>query len=287
MAKNSNTLAIMAGTGDLPRLLANHCRATNRPFCVVCLRGTDYPWITDETVIHTRIERLGLLFKTLRLHNCQTIVFAGGATRPRVNPFTCDFTMIWALPRLLSALRGGDDGALRGLLALFETRGFAVSAAQEIMPDLMAQTGCPTIAQPTAQDKKDAVTAATISHHMGRADIGQSCVVANGLCLGVESVQGTDALLDFVTGSDPALRFERAKGLLYKGIKRGQDRRIDVPTIGVETIKRAAKAGLGGVVIESNASYIVDYRGTLECADKLGLFLWVREDSGEGEGSGL
>ena len=66
--------------------------------------------------------------------------------------------------------------------------------------------------------------------------------------------------------------FERAKGLLYKGIKRGQDRRIDVPTIGVETIKRAAKAGLGGVVIESNASYIVDYRGTLACADKLGLF---------------
>jgi DUF1009 family protein len=107
--------------------------------------------------------------------------------------------------------------------------------------------------------------------------VGQGAVVAQGLCLGVEALPGTDALLAQVAGigalrPDPA----RGRGLIYKATKPGQDRRIDLPTIGPETLRAAAAAGLGGVAFEAGSVICLDLDRMQRLASELGLFLWAR-----------
>jgi len=101
--------------------------------------------------------------------------------------------------------------------------------------------------------------------------------VAQGLCLAVETLPGTDAMLDFVAlharlRPDPS----GARGVFYKAPKLGQDRRIDLPALGPETIRRAAAAGLAGVAFEAGGVLLLDRAATIAAAEAAGLFLWAR-----------
>ena len=116
----------------------------------------------------------------------------------------------------------------------------------------------------------DIARARTLLAAMGAADIGQACAVHKGQAIAVEGLFGTDWML-----ASLLKRPDGRGGLLYKGPKPGQDRRIDLPTIGPETIMGAAKAGLDGVVIEAGGVLLLDREATLADAERHGLFLAV------------
>ena len=122
----------------------------------------------------------------------------------------------------------------------------------------------------------DAARAALIAQALGAVDVGQACVVANGLCLGVETLSGTDALLANVATVPAALRPHSTGGLLFKAAKPGQDRRIDLPTIGVKTVRAAAVAGLDGVAFAAGEVICLDLPAMQAEANAAGLFLWAR-----------
>ena len=132
--------------------------------------------------------------------------------------------------------------------------------------------------RPSERDIADAARAAEIVDALGRVDVGQGAVVAQGLCLGVEALAGTDALLDTVAVLPDLLRPDpaRGRGVLYKAAKPGQDRRVDLPTLGVDTVRRAAAAGLGGIAWEADAVICLDLTAMCAEAQSAGLFLWAR-----------
>ena len=103
-------------------------------------------------------------------------------------------------------------------------------------------------------------------------DVGQGCVVAGGLCLGIETLQGTDALLRFVAATPEALRGDR-RGVLVKRPKDGQDLRVDMPAIGPATVQAAAEAGLEGIAIEAGRVLLIDRPALVEACEATGLFL--------------
>jgi DUF1009 family protein len=177
------------------------------------------------------------------------------------------------VPRLLAAMGQGDDATLREVLAIFEESGFALKGVAEIAPHLVPGPGvyAGTIGP---QDEKDAARAEAIVAALGAVDVGQACVVAGGLCLAVEALPGTDAMLGFVAQIPAALR--PVKGLVYKAPKPTQDRRVDLPALGVQTIRNAAAAGLGGLCWQAGGVICLDLPACQAEAEALGLFLWAR-----------
>ena len=127
--------------------------------------------------------------------------------------------------------------------------------------------------QPEPQDRADAVRGAAILTALGSLDVAQAVVVAGGICLGIEAIEGTDALLDRVARL-PEARRNMPGGVLVKMAKPGQDRRVDLPSIGPRTIEAAAGAGLRGIVVEADGANILDRDATIRAADEAGLFLW-------------
>ena len=272
-------LGIVAGRGALPRLIAEDCARRGRPYRVVVLEGVDLDWLDGHPALAAAFERPGRLFAALRAAGCGAVTFAGGIVRPRLRPLRFDMKMWRLAPGLLGAVRGGDDATLRAVAAMFEAAGFRVEAAQTLLPELPAAAGVHSRALPSDRDRADAARAAAIVAALGAADVGQAAVVAQGVCLGLESIQGTDALLDFVARTGAAFRADPdgAKGVLFKGPKPGQDRRVDLPAIGPDTLRAAAAAGLAGVVVEAGGVMILDHAATVAAADEAGLFLWARE----------
>ncbi len=222
-----------------------------------------------------RFEKMGDVFETLKAQGVDRVVFAGSLARPPLDPAEFDATMTALAPRLMAAMQRGDDALLSEVIAIFEDQGFAVMGAHELVPDLTADEGLTVGAAPTEQDLQDTSRAWDILLTLSPLDVGQGCVVAGGQCLGIETVQGTDALLQFVADTPKKLRHD-FKGVYVKAAKRGQDLRIDMPVIGPNTIRAVAEAGLAGLVVEAGRVMILEREKTLQAVEDEGLFLTAR-----------
>ena len=263
--------AIIAGQGRLPAALAD---AMGEPPLVAAMDGFAPEGITVDLTF--RVERLVPFLRALERDGVGQVIFAGAVTRPRLDPSLLDPASAELLPRLMAAMQQGDDATLRVVIELFEESGFAVAGVEDVAPALLPGAGV-LAGTVTPRDETDAARAAAIVAALGAVDVGQGAVVAQGLCLGVEALPGTDALLAQVAGiaglrPDPA----RGRGVFYKAAKPGQDRRIDLPTIGPDTLRGVAAAGLGGLAFEAGSVICLDLVEMRRLAGELGLFLWAR-----------
>ncbi|MES2145601.1 MAG: UDP-2,3-diacylglucosamine diphosphatase LpxI [Pseudomonadota bacterium] len=265
-------MAVIAGRGALPAALV--AGLSDRPL-VACLDGFAPDGLTPD--VSFRIERLMPFLDLLADRGISDVTFAGAVMRPRLDPALIDPATAQLLPRLMAAMARGDDATLREVITIFEEFDLNVIGLADIAPGLLPGPGVHA-GRPTAADEADATRAATIVAALGAVDVGQGAVVQQGLCLGVETLAGTDALLVAVAALPAALRPDpgQGRGLFYKAPKPGQDLRIDLPTIGIATVDRVADAGLGGIAWAADGVICLDLTGMQVRAAARGLFLWAR-----------
>ena len=264
-------LALIAGQGALPAALVS--ALPTRPL-ICALDGFVPDGLTTD--ITFRIERLAPFLRDLDARGITEVAFAGAVRRPRLDPALFDAATAQMVPRLLAAMGQGDDGALRAVIAIFEEAGFALRGVGDIAPDLIPAAGVYAGAL-SAMIETDADRAAGIVAALGQVDVGQGCVVAQGQCLAVEVLSGTDAMLAQVAQlGDLRPDFARGRGVFYKAAKPAQDRRIDLPTIGPATVSAAARAGLGAIVWRAGDVICLDMPAICAAARDAGITLWAR-----------
>jgi hypothetical protein len=269
-------LAIIAGRDALPRLIAESRRTAGLPYLVISFAGATEPWVEAHPHQVHQFEKAGRLFEALRRAGCSHVVFAGAMNRPRLKPWRADGKSVVLIGKVIALMAGGDDGLLSGLVGIFEDEGFAVAGAQNCLEGLTAGAGVLGRHQPGEDDRADAVRGAAILAALGPLDVGQAVVVARGVCLGIEAIEGTDVLLARVAALPGEWRGAAPlpSGVLIKMAKPGQDRRVDLPSIGPRTVVGAARAGLRGIVVEADGANILERDETVRAADRAGLFLW-------------
>ncbi len=261
-------LAILSGAGQLPVMIKqSHPNAH-----VVGFEGMPTE-LVGIAHLH-RFERLGALFSDMLDRGVTHIVMAGAMSRPDFAPDLLDEFTKSALPALKVAMTHGDDHLLRHLIALIEEQGFTVIGAHSLLP--LTQPAGVLAGQASVDVDRDIARADQVLKTLSPLDVGQGVVVENGLVLGIETLQGTDALLSFVAATAPNLR-GLFGGVFVKRPKAGQDLRVDMPIIGPNTIDQVAKAGLSGVVISPDACVVVDVKRTIERAEHHGIFILVAE----------
>jgi DUF1009 family protein len=253
--------AIIAGKGALPGLLL-----AEAPAHVVAFAGVEVQ-AEGLGTIPARFERLGALFDELTAHGITEVCFAGAMSRPPLDPTALDDVTKALMPRLMAAMAKGDDALLRDVAAVFEERGVSVIGAHAMRPDLVAEAGC---LSGDALPKADVNRARAVLEALGPLDVGQGAVAARGQVLGIETLQGTDAMLDFVARTAPG-----SGGVLVKRPKPGQDLRFDMPAIGPDTVRKAASAGLTGIEIAAGSVLLLDREAVLAACAETGVALWA------------
>ena len=260
--------AIIAGRGILPQLLWNE--DTSAVF--VTIAGVEVEVPAGATNVEGRFEKLGRLFSDLKKADVSEIVMAGAMDRPSLNPAKFDMKMIKLAPGLMKAMREGDDHLLRRIIDIFENEGFSVVGAGDLAPDLVAQKGLQLGPTPSNEMVADADKAFEILDALAPFDLGQVVVVAGGQCLGIETTQGTDALLKYVSECPPQRR--PSGGTMVKAAKAGQELRVDMPTIGVDTIRAALNGGLSGICLRPQQVLLLERTKIEALAKESGFSLW-------------
>jgi DUF1009 family protein len=277
MAVTGNTLGIIAGGGDLPIAIANSALASGRAIFVLALEGmASASQVAAFPHAFVSLGELGKAIRLLKEAGCSDITLAGKVSRPEFSRLKLDARGALALPRVMAAAAKGDDALLRSLLAIFEKEGMRVVGSADAALGLLAPRGALGKHAPTEDDDGDILHGIRVVATLGALDIGQGAVVCQGLVLAVEAAEGTDAMLMRVAGLPQALRGtpDHRRGVLVKATKPHQERRVDLPVVGVRTVELASDAGLRGVAIEGGAALIVDLPRVVEAADRFGIFLF-------------
>jgi len=263
-------LGIIAGGGAAPAQVARSCRAQGRPFFIFCLEGQADQALADEgDHVWLSLGAAGKLRDVSKAQGVEEIVLIGRVRRPSLTELKPDFLGIKLLARMgLGAL--GDDGVLRAVgKALEEVCGLKLVGAHDVMENLLAPEGVLTHTFPDAKAEADIAKGFAIAETLGRLDVGQAVIVQHSLVLGLEAVEGTDALI----ARAGELKRKGGGGVLVKRAKPQQDDRLDLPSIGPDTIASLAAAGLAGVAIEAGRSLLIERDKMIEAADTAGLFI--------------
>jgi len=273
--KIEGRLGIIAGRGPLPCVLAESATARGLPLHIVAIRGEAREEI--ERFPHTWIKwgEIGKMFAALDKNGCGDLVIIGGVNRPDLANVRFDLGAIKTLPFLLSLGKGGDDHVLSRIVRFFEDKGYRVHGAGDVAPELLAGEGRLGDKAPSAEDRADIDMAIDVVRALGRFDVGQAAVVVKGHVLAVEAAEGTDAMLARCAELREAGRAGRGgrAGVLVKAPKPGQEERVDLPTIGPETVKKAAAAGLAGIAVAAGQVLMAERAATIAAANQHGLFL--------------
>jgi DUF1009 family protein len=268
-------LGIIAGGGELPAAVAESAMEAGRQVFIVALRGSADENVTRFSHEWAGIGEIGKTLQLLRAHDCAEILLVGKVVRPRFSDIKVDAKGLLLLPKVIAAARHGDDALLRALVDAFDAEGFRTIGVEEAAPGLLAEVGVLGQVPPPAGIADDIALAVKAVRRLGALDIGQAAAVCEGLVLAVEAAEGTDAMIARVGTLPEAIRGTptRRRGVLVKALKPSQDRKTDLPVIGVQTVRNAAAAGLAGIAIEAGRSLIVNRRAAIGAANASGMFL--------------
>ncbi len=262
-------LGLLAGGGGLAPAVAAAARAEGRAVFVVAFKGhTDPGWLAGFAHAWVPLGAVGRTLALLHEAGCEEVCLIGRVGRPSLAAVALDRRARAMLARLGSR-DAGDDRLLRLIVAELEADGFRVVGADALGSGLLATAGPIAGGAVPADAWADVRRGVAVARALGAVDVGQAVVVQAELVLGVEAAEGTDALL----ARCAALKREGPGGVLVKGRKPGQERRVDLPTIGPDTVRGAAAAGLRGIAVEAGHTLVADLDGLERAAAEAGVFV--------------
>ena len=224
-------------------------------------QGVEHAWV--------RLGAAGKALRCLRDAGAEDLVLAGPVRRPSLMDLRPDATALKFFAKA-GGKAMGDDSLLRGVIRMLEEdEGFRVVGVDDVLGGITAPEGTLGAHVPDAEAERDIRRGVEVVRALGAADVGQAAIVQDGIVLGVEAVEGTDALLQRCIG----LRREGPGGVLVKLSKPGQEKRADLPTIGTDTVARAKEAGLRGIAIEAGLTLVIASDAVIEAADAAGLYV--------------
>src|SRR5436190_7194736 len=274
-------LAIICGGGSLPFAVADAVGKRGRRVVLFAIRG----WADPQRVASYRhhwaaVGQFGWFCRLARQEGCRDVVFIGSMVRPAIWHIRPDFKTLRLLPRIYGIFRGGDDHLLKGVAAIFEEHGFHLLGAHAVAPEILMPEGILGRERPGERDRSDIAKGLALLNATSPFDVGQAVVVADTRVLAIEAAEGTDRMLARIAELRQGGRIADARrGVLVKAAKRGQDRRVDLPSIGPRTVEGAAWAGLAGIAVVSGSTIIAEAGLTGAAADRERIFvIGVRDE---------
>lgn len=272
---NAAPLAIVCGGGKFPAAVIESVRKQGRKVFLILLKGFADPALQEHPHIWIKLGSAGALISGARSAGCKEIVVIGSVVRPRLSQLHIDFKTLLLLPKLARMYAGGDDRLLSGVGRILRDEGFVLRGAHEVAPDILAPEGAIGNHNPTSADMADIEFGFAMLQALSPFDVGQAAVIAGRRVIAIEAAEGTTEMLLRIKAmrENGRLPGTARSGVLVKMPKAGQERRIDMPAIGLHTVEEARAAGLTGIAIEAGNVLIADAVSMPAAADEAGLFV--------------
>ena len=226
------------------------------------------------------LDKPSALLKLLRDQGVDQLVLVGPVQRPPMSALLRDSLSLKILGSGFRALQGGDGRLLRAVADFLEKEGFALLSIQDFLPDLMVKAGVQGVIQPTADDQQDIEFGRQALAVLSGLDVGQAIAVERGRILAIEGPEGTDAMIrraGELSSRDNAPH--QGGPVLIKAPKLGQDERVDLPTVGIETGHSLIKAGFRGMALPAGHCLVSQADRLVPLLDEARIFFTAFKNS--------
>lgn len=255
-------IGLIAGGGQFPVLFSKEANARGYEVFAAAFIGEADEQLQDHVAgiewMHLgQVRRLIRFFKKSRVPEA---VMLGTIRKTRL--FT-DVRPDMKAISLVAAMRNThDDGILTAFADLLDKEGIRIRASTFLLPELLAVPGVWTKRKPNRSEAGDMSLGFRLAKAIGRLDIGQCIVLGGGSVLAVEAIDGTDATIE--RGG----RLANGHAVVVKVCKPNQDRRFDIPAVGIQTIRTMASAGATALAIEAGGAVVFDREEMISLADR-------------------
>jgi len=265
-------IGVISGEGSLPKVLIKNFSKKKIKFIVINLGKIR---IIKKNFYNLNISQFSEILKILKDTNCKEVILAGKVIRPRIKDIKIDFKLIKMLPKIIGSLKKGDSHALDFVIKILNKNHIKVISCLKYLPELAAENFM-VLNKESKQDFEDIYKGISILNHINtKFDVGQSIIVNNGFVVAIEAAEGTDEMLSKSAEVLKKINRNKSSGFLIKFPKKIQDLRIDLPTIGYNTIKKCIDIGLKGIALKKNANIFLDQDKSKELIKKHNFIIKV------------
>ncbi|WFS61057.1 UDP-2,3-diacylglucosamine diphosphatase LpxI [Pseudodesulfovibrio thermohalotolerans] len=265
MTESVSTIGLIAGGKQFPVLVARGVKAKGHRLVVAGFTGhTNMDVVPLADVFkELKLGKLNQLIGFLKSEKVDKVIMAGTIEKPKVMDIRhLDMRAI----KLVLGRKDKGDSALLGIIAReFEKEGMPVVPAHEYMPDLLSPEGVMTRREPDEREWSDLKFGWGIAKELGRMDVGQCVVVREGIVVAVEALEGTDETLR------RGARYGGSGCVVVKVFKPGQQKEVDLPSLGLDTLRLMAEGKATCLGVEAGKSLFFDREAAVEFADKAGI----------------
>ena len=275
---SENQLAIIAGGGSLSDIIIETAEKKGWNLTVFAIGDLNITKNQDIRLIEMNRLDIGRIFQILKSQNIKNICMVGYIPRPNspkdyLNFRYLNVQTLSILFQSIGILRGGDASLFKKINSLLEKRGYKIIGASEIAPNLTLKRGLYSSKSVSKVEFENIKKAKQCADMTGYLDIGQAVVVKNGRVLAIEAAEGTDVMLERVACLG-GISIKRG-GVILKSAQINQDERVDMPTIGPNTIKNVVKANLSGIAITADNVIVLDFQKVIEMIEDNNLYFIV------------
>ena len=224
----------------------------------------------DKNSYSVSMGQFGKIIKILKENDCKKVLFAGKVNKPNFSKLRLDIKGIYYIPRIIKASKLGDAAVLKEIINILAQNKIKTENSLIFNPELTLKKGNFSKIKPNNKDKSDIKKAIKILNNLREYNFSQGVVVRNKKVVSIEGKGGTKKLLE----KSKSKKF-RDHGVLVKFPKKKQDLRVDLPTIGLKTLKQSKTAGLKGIVVKNKQHVFLDKRKCINFANKNRMFISV------------
>ena len=225
----------------------------------------------DKKSYSVSLGEFGKIISILKDNSCKKVLFAGKVSKPNFSKLKLDLKGIYYMPRIIKSSKIGDAAILKEIINILKEQSIKTISSLSFNPELSLNRGNYSKTKPNKEDVKDIKKAINTLNKLGKYNFSQGTVVRNKKVIAIEGRDGTEKMLKKCKSK----KF-RNNGVLVKFPKKKQDLRIDLPTVGLKTLKYCTMAGLKGIVLKSKQNVFLDKNKCINWANKNKMFITVK-----------
>ena len=262
-------IGLIFGETDFPKQILKKVKSKKKYLIIDLTKNKKFK--KDRNSYSVSLGQFGKIIKILKDNKCKRVLFAGKVKKPKFSKLRLDLKGVYYMPRIIKSAKLGDAAILKEIINVLKKENIKTISSLAFNPELTLKKGNYSTTKPNKIDKLDINKAIATLNRLGKYTFSQGTVVRNKKVIAIEGKGGTQKMLKRCKSK----KFKK-KGILVKFPKKKHDLRIDLPTVGIKTLKQCKLAGLKGIVLKDKKNVFLERKKCISFANKNKMFILVK-----------
>ena len=259
-------IGLFLGDTDFSDAVLKKIKRLNKKYFIIDFSKNN-KFKKDTNSHRISIGKFGKIINLIKEKKSKKVLFAGKIAKPKFSTLRLDLKGVYYMPNIIRAAKSGDAAIIKAIIKILENENITVISSIFFNPELTVKSGNYTKIKPNKSDNSSIKKGINYFNKLNNLDHIQAVIVKNNAILSIEDRQGTKKMLSKLK--------KKSEGILIKLPKKKQDLRMDLPTIGLQTLKDCKKYGLKGIVLKSKKNIFLDKAKCIAFANKNKIFVKI------------